>query len=328
MEPIKRVYLLIGIPLLLIAAIFFSPYRNWLAIQASEISEQIGDQIFFPIVFQKEGPTIIRIDDTVAGTGDIVQIMVEAINLDRMATTTMEFSFDPTVLSPLACNKDPDNQFDLAQCNLEFEEDTIRFNLTSLRAVSGDIRLAELAFEVIGESEDTSLIEIEVFTFASNLGESLEYSVQNGKFTVSIEPPPRQSDLSPYDLSQRIDVGPFVFHASDDMVEVDVQGIDSLVKVYKNVEMKISLDYGWYSGYSPHSSEITLTIDGFEAIYNTQAGYPESGYTYYSNILFEDFDPEDPYNRLGMGILSNREDAAEVALAIFNTINFDHEMGD
>ena len=133
--------------------------------------------------------------------------------------------------------------------------------------------------------------------------------------------------LVPYNLLQQIDVGPFVFHASDDMVEIDVQGIDSLVKLYRNDQMEISIDYGWFSGYAPHSSEITLTIDGFEAIYHTKAGYPNSGYKYSSIIFFEDFDLADPQNLLGMYIGSNREDAAEVALAVFKTIDFPYEAG-
>ncbi|MDW3217007.1 MAG: hypothetical protein R8F63_00230 [Acidimicrobiales bacterium] len=65
-----------------------------------------------------------------------------------------------------------------------------------------------------------------------------------------------------------VDAGPFSFHRPPDLVDQEVQGIDSLVGFYERDGMTAGFDFGWYSGNEtqryPDEAE-SITIDGLTA---------------------------------------------------------------
>jgi len=53
--------------------------------------------------------------------------------------------YDPAALEIVNCSKDPTQQFELVQCNPSFAPNAIRFNITSLNGVSGDVIMLSFA---------------------------------------------------------------------------------------------------------------------------------------------------------------------------------------
>lgn len=64
-----------------------------------------------------------------------------------------------------------------------------------------------------------------------------------------------------------VDVGPFSFRTPPDLIDQEVQGIDSLVGQYERDGMSVGFDFGWYSGNETTQypdDATTMTIDGLE----------------------------------------------------------------
>ncbi|GJM38327.1 MAG: hypothetical protein DHS20C19_16940 [Acidimicrobiales bacterium] len=65
-----------------------------------------------------------------------------------------------------------------------------------------------------------------------------------------------------------VDAGPFTFSRPADLVDQEVQGIDSLVGFYERDGMTAGFDFGWFSGNEteryPDEAE-TITLDGLTA---------------------------------------------------------------
>jgi len=127
---------------------------------------------------------LLFIDPVVGATGETVSVLVQSKNIEELATTTIEVKYDPAVLTPVSCDPDPDGEFNLGQCNEAFSPDTIRFNVTSLFGVSGAPNIAEIVFEVIGQSGTISPIELDIQTFANPNGNSITAYTEDGSVEV------------------------------------------------------------------------------------------------------------------------------------------------
>ena len=100
--------------------------------------------------------------------------------------------------------------------------------------------------------------------------------------TISSEVP---SDWKKIDAS-----GSFSFSLPNDMVQLEIQGIDSFVQVYSNEDLRISFDYGPYSRPTNTPKEL---VDGKRAeIIESmeEVNIDEQAYTQHSLILFEDIE--------------------------------------
>lgn len=82
------------------------------------------------------------------------------------------------------------------------------------------------------------------------------------------------------------------------------------------------MTYGDALSYISNDTETALTIDGLEAIYYTRETDSGAMYDSYSVAYFEET-PSDSSESLLMDIYSDRADAALLARAIFNTIEFE-----
>jgi len=137
-----------------------------------------------PTAIAEDAP-LIRVGHSMVAPGEEVTIVVESENIDMLATTTIEIMYDDSILRVVSCNGDPAREFNLAQCNLAFEDrNIVAFNVTSLFGVSGSPDLAEIVFEAIGQSGDISPIEITVRTFANPNGQSVETRTENGSVDI------------------------------------------------------------------------------------------------------------------------------------------------
>ena len=131
-----------------------------------------------------DGATIMVGTSTI-GSQDEVVIMLEGFALDGLGTATIEVIYDPAVLEVVDCTKDPTRQFDLVQCNPTFAADTIRFNVTSLTGVSGDVRVAEITFNAIGFNGDESIIGLGAPTYANSQGIPSPVTLMEGRVIIS-----------------------------------------------------------------------------------------------------------------------------------------------
>jgi len=102
-----------------------------------------------------------------------------------VSTATINVTYDPAVLRVVSCDKDSEDVFDLTQCNQNFSSNVVRFNVTSLSGVSGDIPMAKITFEAIGQDGDASPIGIEVMTITDALGTPLPITVVDGRVVIS-----------------------------------------------------------------------------------------------------------------------------------------------
>jgi len=117
--------------------------------------------------------------------GDEVVIMLEGFNLEGLGTATIGVDYDPTVLEPVSCNKDPNDFFDLVQCNINYSPESIRFNVTALTGVSGDVPIAEITFRAIGRNGDESEIGLIAPTFANTQGAIVPVNLITGRVIIS-----------------------------------------------------------------------------------------------------------------------------------------------
>ena len=133
----------------------------------------------------------VGVDVQVVFPGEQVSIPVQAhIPASDLGTASVELRYDPQVLRPISCNSDPSNAFDVALCNIHFDDDGIapditRFNVISLTGISGDLTLAEVTFEAIGADDTSTALDLDVATFAKPNGEPLDVIAGNGRVYVS-----------------------------------------------------------------------------------------------------------------------------------------------
>jgi len=85
----------------------------------------------------------------------------------------------------VSCNKDPDRVFDLIQCNIDFSPTQMRFNITALQGVSGDLRLGEITFEAIGQNTDISPLTIELISFADIDGTAIDPNIESAEIDIA-----------------------------------------------------------------------------------------------------------------------------------------------
>jgi len=137
-----------------------------------------------PIVEPTPSTPLLIANSYNASPGEVVVVLLEAFNIPELATATISLKYDPTVLEPLSCNKDPDGIFDLNQCNIQFGPDEIRFSIIALQNQSGNIRIAELTFNVIGTDGTLSMLTPSFSSNSDDRGNLLEITIEEGFFYV------------------------------------------------------------------------------------------------------------------------------------------------
>ncbi len=100
----------------------------------------------------------------------------------------------------------------------------------------------------------------------------------------------------------------------------DIKPIDSCIGVYEGGGMRLSFDYGMYTGKpeeDPRIKKEELLIDGKKALL-TPGNYGASVY-----IVTYEGDKGNPTTALGMGFSAKRTDGGQIARQIFQSIRFD-----
>lgn len=133
---------------------------------------------------------------------------------------------------------------------------------------------------------------------------------------------------------QKIDAkGHFTFYVPPGMKAGDVRGIDSYVGAYRNAEMRVSFDYGWYSdplnSYSkgPEYKESFVELSGRKAKLVTFI-QPEvaDGFRHMAAVHFEDVGVAKREGfgetKLTMRIICKHPDALETAKRVLRSIAF------
>ncbi|MCP4169043.1 MAG: M28 family peptidase [Chloroflexi bacterium] len=119
-------------------------------------------------------------------SGKHITVQIDSIGQKQvLGAIALEVHYDPSELRLITCEPDPLNVFDSEFCNpvetsssapLEF----VRLNLLSMKGVQGDLHLADLTFEAVGEKEPVGELFLHVDTFAGVGGQPLDFFVQDG----------------------------------------------------------------------------------------------------------------------------------------------------
>ena len=128
---------------------------------------------------------IIRMGSYTVTVGSEFTATIDASNvITGVATTSMEVIYNPDMLEVVSCTKDPANLFALVQCNALFARDTIRFNITGLEGISGDIILANIVFRALDGADGTSPLDMNIRVFANESGDPIDVSQVNGSVRI------------------------------------------------------------------------------------------------------------------------------------------------
>jgi len=86
---------------------------------------------------------------------------------------TLEINYDSSVLQPTGCTVDPEELFQTSACNSAYKDGVVRLSAISADGVSSGAKLADLTFDIIGELEDDSALDIHVVTITGADGAEL-----------------------------------------------------------------------------------------------------------------------------------------------------------
>ena len=117
--------------------------------------------------------------------GSITVPMTVTLGSENLGAATIDIQYDPNVLTVTGCSADPDNAFDFAQCNPNFASDTVRFAALSGSGVSGDLLLAEITFQAVGEPEESSVLASAGFCVYSFMWREIMYWIFSRAVSIS-----------------------------------------------------------------------------------------------------------------------------------------------
>lgn len=129
------------------------------------------------------------------------------------------------------------------------------------------------------------------------------------------------ADASSVSLPKVIENHRFLFKLPLDFNEVDVQGIDSFVKVYESDTIRLSLDYGWYSNSFGNWPENTVYEEAVIFGRSARIGTANSDRGEFQYITQVYFNLENKL-KLSMSALCKTMGDVTIAHAVFKTILF------
>lgn len=149
--------------------------------------------------------------------------------------------------------------------------------------------------------------------------------------------------VEPDSTWRRIDArDAFSFRLPSRLQAKEVQGIDSYIGAYEDSTLRVSFDYGWYSGFTSERGQSSYTkeeieINGHRAIlvsYRLEgaAALEREGFTYFTSVFFpapvEDEDEDgdgiiaDTTDELSMEAVCKTVRDCAVAHGIFKSVRF------
>jgi hypothetical protein len=135
----------------------------------------------------------LSVDSAVSSPGESVSVpILAALGSQGMGAATIELAFDPEILKVTACTSDPEVALDFGVCHVEPQSGLVRLAGIASGGVSGNPVLAEISFEVVGESRGHSNLELTAYTFTDTAGQTIEVKVRNGRIRVVPARPARR----------------------------------------------------------------------------------------------------------------------------------------
>ena len=127
----------------------------------------------------------------------VVNVGASGVPSPGLGAVTVDVSFDPTLVDAVACAADPNHRFTLRSCNRDFSLSTLRFTAISAIGVAGDFPLADITFQAIGESGQSSTLNVSIVTFADPDGIDIPVNSLDGAIEIVGSPGNSDGDLFP-----------------------------------------------------------------------------------------------------------------------------------
>jgi len=104
-----------------------------------------------------------------------------------LGAATIDVSYDPGVISPVSCAKDPNGLFDMALCNLAYQPNVVRFSaLRTTTGATGTLPLADITFQIVGATGECSDLDVVVVTFTDPEGTAITTTDEDGQICVAM----------------------------------------------------------------------------------------------------------------------------------------------
>lgn len=125
-------------------------------------------------------------DYSVAAGGTFQAAIVVANNAaPGIGALNVELSYNPAVLSAVACAVDPDNRFNAETCNLTFAPNTVKMNFVATAGATGNLTLARVTFQAVGAAGSNSPLTLATPTAANPAGATIAVTRVNGSAAVT-----------------------------------------------------------------------------------------------------------------------------------------------
>ena len=116
-------------------------------------------------------------------TDNPITITIGASHLQPpgIGDAVIDLSYDPRVVEAVGCVPDPSGVFEQVSCDLNherdgFDNDTLRFSLSSLTGVEGFPPLVDLIFHALGGEGEITPLLVQPDTFSDPQGTPIPYS--------------------------------------------------------------------------------------------------------------------------------------------------------
>lgn len=151
---------------------------------------------FCPLLMAKPGAvessaqTDVTGVDVSIGSGEVESGMEITVPLgaglesESLGAATVDVQYDNTLLTAVACEADPNGDFDFAQCNSDFTDDTVRFTAIAAAGADGDLVFADITFQAIGDNGNSSALDVSIETFANPSGAEIIAKDEDGAITI------------------------------------------------------------------------------------------------------------------------------------------------
>jgi len=132
----------------------------------------------------------IESGSAVPGGSDTVRLEAIGVPAPGLGASTIDISYDPSVISPLSCANDPNDLFDMALCNLAYQPNVVRFSaLRSTAGATGTLPLADITYQAIGQAGECSSLGVALVTFSDPDGTPIAHVVQDGQYCIPAPSP-------------------------------------------------------------------------------------------------------------------------------------------
>ena len=166
--------------------------ENWLVFMPKPLLVALGAALLVggPFVSGRSTATVTMESGSVPPGGSET-VRLKALNVDApgIGAVTIDIQYDNTVVGASACAPDVGNRLDLDQCKLDYGPSKMRMTGISVAGALGDIALADITFQAIGNPGECSPLVIQVATLADPEGTPITHTVQDGQLCVSSPTP-------------------------------------------------------------------------------------------------------------------------------------------